>query len=213
MKKALISGVVVSALTFSIILLLLSGTYAQENEGKAPPNEEKAPRERFKDAMRKEFRKEHKIDELMEGKKWLDDVKKYRDEIIALEDELKPVREEVRNLFRQHQKAATEDEKKAIEAKLDEAMSKEDELDLAIAKKKKEFSEKNFKLALERVIEAEVEYRDTERKIWIRREFIGRHFPEGEGLRKHGPKEKGEPEGPPFEGKNPEDNPPPFKSW
>ena len=213
MKKGF--GLVIIALTLilSSMFVFLPDLFGQEGKDKDTEGGEKASRERPKDSMRKEFRKGPKLDELAEGRKWLDDVKKYREEITALENELGPVREEVRNLFRQHQNATTEEGKKELETKIELARSKEDELDLAIAKKKKEFAEKNYKLALERMIEAEVELRDTERKIWIKQEFMGKHFPEGRGRWKRGPGPEEESKDPPPEEKNREDNPPPFRPW
>ena len=201
-KRNVIVGLIV-AIALIALLFINNNLQAQQNGEdsieKKQPNEEKAPREKSKDPWKHRSR----IDEFAEGKQWLESVKKYRDEINILESELDPVRKDVRSLFQQHQKATTSEEKDQIEAKIDALMSKEDELELTIARKKKEFSEMNFKLALERMIEAEVEFRETERRIGLRHEFFGKHMPGGKGGRKRDWKRDEGPKEPPPE--DPED--------
>lgn len=201
MKKAILFFIFLSMLTLIAVILVVPKLQAQESneegiKGEPPTRGDEPPREKFKEGMRRQFIKR---DEIAEGEKFLEEVKKYKDEINALETQLDPIRKEVRSLFQQIQKAASDQEREQIKSKLDAVTSKEDDLDLAIAKKKKEFSEMNFKLALERMIEAEVEYRETERRIRLRHDFMGRHMPGDRGPRKRDREREEEPKGPPSE--------------
>lgn len=162
--------IVIGLVLFSfLIFALASNFYAQDEPKSELPKDVRPPRERFKEGIKK---KESRLEKLLIGQEWIESVKKYKDEISALESELEPVRKEVRNLVGQLQRETDEVRKSEIKNKLEIASGKENEIDIKIAEKKKEFAGKNFQLALERMIEAEVEFREKEREVWLRQEFI-----------------------------------------
>ncbi len=173
MKKT-VSTAILLLTSAAIVVFFLTHDLQAQNEENRPPKDKRpgpgGPREGF-------LRKHPRLDDLEEGKKWLQEAKKFHDEIDALAQELEPVRREVRELFSQVGEADTDEERTRIRAELKTALDKQDDLEIEIAEKRREFSEKNFKIALERMIQARVEYEETKRRIHWRKRVIERRFP------------------------------------
>jgi hypothetical protein len=132
-----------------------------------------------------------------EVRKWVEEAKKFKQEVDELGDQLRVLEEELRGLFMKHRGADSDEEKARIKADLDKTREELDAVELEIASKRLEFSESSFKLALDRLVEARVEYRETLRRIeWRRMILDGR----GRGRRRFhppgGPPGPGEPDGP-----------------
>ncbi len=172
MKKRVPMLILMSVSAVVAAFLLIQDLRAEEGEKFAEKD-----RRGGRGKLREEMLKKHPhLRNFAEGKKWLKDAREFKNEIDMLAQELEPVRKKVRSLCLKTEKAASDEEKEQIRAELKIALKKQDDLELEMAEKRREFSEKNFKIALERMIQAEVEYRETIRKIEWRNRVIEKQY-------------------------------------
>jgi len=189
MKKTISTSILFLASVAIAVFFLTHDLQAQSEENPPPEGRHPGP-----GGPREEFMRRHpRLADVEEAEKWLEEARKLHDEINELANRLEPVQKEVRELFYQISQADSDEERDRIRAELKTALDKQDELEIEMAEKRRDFSEKNFKIALERMIQARVEYEETKRRINWRKRVIDRRFP--------GPGPHGEP------GKMPWDRP------